>query len=356
MNSPTQPRPKTQPRPTTQPRPKTQPRPRPPSQPQLDETDQRIIALLRGDGRRPYRLLARQLQLTESTVRTRMRRLEQSGAMRVVAVTDFEAAGYRMLVAVGVQVEGRPPADVARELARFPEIFSVNVVIGNCAIELLLVAADQQALGELISRRIAPLAGVRRLHSSLALDVAKNQPHWVPFHDQPPGLLATAATAPPHTPPPGRTALDPVNRQIVQRLARDARTSNRQIAAELGLTEGTVRARIKRMRQQNIIRITAISNIDHIDGAAVAYLWIEVERSRQTEALVERLVAMPEMGFVGLMMGRADILAITMVQNTEHLAEFVHRRISTLEGVRRTESTLGVNFIKHDYRMARIVD
>jgi Lrp/AsnC family transcriptional regulator for asnA, asnC and gidA len=44
-----------------------------------------------------------------------------------------------------------------------------------------------------------------------------------------------------------------------------------------------------------------------------------------------------------------------MVRNTEHLAKFIHQRISVIPGVRRTESTLGVNFVKHDYRMARIV-
>ena len=54
--------------------------------------------------------------------------------------------------------------------------------------------------------------------------------------------------------------------------------------------------------------------------------------------------------------GRSDILAITMVRNTEHLAEFVHTRIGNIAGVRRTDSTLGVNFVKHDYRMARIVN
>ena len=153
-----------------------------------------------------------------------------------------------------------------------------------------------------------------------------------------------------------KRALDPVNRRIVQRLSRDARTSNRQIAAELGVTEGTVRARIKRMQDEKLIKITAVTNIDRIRGAAVAYLWIEVERSHQTEALVQRLADMKEIGFVGVMIGRFDILAITMVRNNEHLAEFVHRRISTLPGVRRTESTLSVNFIKHDYRMARIVE
>jgi Lrp/AsnC family transcriptional regulator for asnA, asnC and gidA len=149
--------------------------------------------------------------------------------------------------------------------------------------------------------------------------------------------------------------LDAVDKRIVEWLSRDARTSNRQIAAELGVTEGTVRARIKRMEEEKLIRITAVTNIDRFRDAALAYIWIEVERSSQAREVAEQLAAMKELGFVALMMGRFDILAITMVRNYEDLAEFVHARITGLEGVRRTESTLGVNFVKHDYRMARIV-
>ena len=154
----------------------------------------------------------------------------------------------------------------------------------------------------------------------------------------------------------GRRRLDAVDRVIVEQLSRDARTSNRQIAQELGVTEGTVRARIKRMEEEKLIRITAVTNIDRFRDAALAYIWIEVERSAQNQAVAERLSEIRELGFVGVMMGRSDILAITMVRNTEHLAEFIHSRISPIEGVRRTESTLGVNFVKHDYRMARIVN
>ena len=149
--------------------------------------------------------------------------------------------------------------------------------------------------------------------------------------------------------------LDAVDRQIVEFLSRDARTSNRQIATELGVTEGTVRARIKRMEDEKQIRITAVSNIARYADAALAYVWVEVERSQQAKQVAAQMAAMKEFGFVGLMMGRFDILGITMVRNTEHLARFVHRNISALEGVRRTESTLSVNFVKHDYRMSRIV-
>ena len=148
----------------------------------LDDTDQAIIALLRADGRMPYRAIARELDVSENTVRARVRRMEESGTMRVVAVTDIEAAGYTMLLAIGVQVEGQSPEAVAREMAAIPEVFSVSVVVGAQDIEILVVAQDQAALNELITDKLGAVPGVRRLTPALALDVLKNQPDWVPFH------------------------------------------------------------------------------------------------------------------------------------------------------------------------------
>jgi Lrp/AsnC family transcriptional regulator for asnA, asnC and gidA len=153
-----------------------------------------------------------------------------------------------------------------------------------------------------------------------------------------------------------RRKLDDIDEAIVKWLSRDARTSNRKIANALSVTEGTVRARIKRMEEEKLIRITAVTNIDRFRDGALAYIWIEVERSSQTDEVARTMAAMPELGFVGVMMGRFDILVITMVRNTEHLGEFLHQKINVIPGVRRTESTLGVNFVKHDYRMARIVN
>jgi Lrp/AsnC family transcriptional regulator for asnA, asnC and gidA len=149
----------------------------------LDELDYAIIDLLREDGRLPYRAIARELGLSEATVRSRVKRLEDSGTMRVVAVTDIEAAGYQMLLAIGVQVENRSPSDVAADLAKIAEIFSVNVVVGTHDVEVLVVAEDLDALNSLLSKILSSISGVRRLTPSLAVNVLKNQPDWVPFHD-----------------------------------------------------------------------------------------------------------------------------------------------------------------------------
>jgi len=149
----------------------------------LDDTDRRLIELLRGDGRMAYRALADTLGITESAVRARVRQLETSGAMKVVAVADAEAVGYELLLAVGVEVDGRPALAVAEALAGIPEVFSVSLVVGTHDIELLMVARDHEHLAELVTDRLVNIPGVRRLLTGLAVDVLKNQPDWVPFDD-----------------------------------------------------------------------------------------------------------------------------------------------------------------------------
>ena len=212
--------------------------------------------------------------------------------MRVVAVTDIEAAGFGMLLAIGVQVEGALAGSGGPGSPAIPEVFSVNVVVGAQDIEVLVVSEDQAALNELVGQRLAAMPGVRRLTPALALDVLKNQPDWVPFHDE---SLSEAVffTAGPRGALASRRNLDEADMAIVTRLSRDARVSNREIAEQLGVTEGTVRARVKRMEEDKLIRITAVTNIDRFKDAALAYIWIEVERSGQTRPVAQQLAAMP---------------------------------------------------------------
>lgn len=149
----------------------------------FDDVDRRLIELLRVDGRMAFRALGDALGVTESSVRARVRQLEAAGFMKVVAVADAEAAGFELLLAVGVQVEGRPALEVAEALAALPEVFSVSQVVGTCDIELLMVARDHEHLAELVTATLVRIPGVRRILAGLAVDVLKNQPDWVPFDD-----------------------------------------------------------------------------------------------------------------------------------------------------------------------------
>src|SRR5690554_7438977 len=86
--------------------------------PQLNQADQRIVDLLRQDGRRPFRDIARELGVSESMVRKRVNRLSESGWMRILAVTDPLQLGVPFLATTYVKVTPARLESLADELAQ----------------------------------------------------------------------------------------------------------------------------------------------------------------------------------------------------------------------------------------------
>ena len=140
---------------------------------ELDDIDRRIIAALKSDGRATNQRIARSLRISPATVGARIRRLENMKAMRVVAVTDFAALGYQVLLAIGIEVQGRPAQEVAQELAALPEVFAAHLVTGARAVEILVALHDLEELEPFLLRDLAKIRGIRTLAAGIAADVIK---------------------------------------------------------------------------------------------------------------------------------------------------------------------------------------
>lgn len=139
----------------------------------IDEIDQAIIAELREDGRATNQQIANKLDLTAATVSTRIKRMEDANKLRVVAVSDFSAHGYNLLMQVAVEVDGRPAAEVAAELAELPEVFAVHLVTGRYDIDMLVALRDYDELSELMLNRLAGVSGIRSMLPAIAVDILK---------------------------------------------------------------------------------------------------------------------------------------------------------------------------------------
>jgi Lrp/AsnC family transcriptional regulator, regulator for asnA, asnC and gidA len=149
--------------------------------------------------------------------------------------------------------------------------------------------------------------------------------------------------------------LDELDRKIIDRLSNDARTSNREIAREFGLTEGTIRLRLKRLTEQKVVRVTAVTNIARLRNPVLAYLWIEVDTAHQLQAVMSALAELPEITFVSSLIGRADILAMTLVRDGAHLTRYLHQTVDQIAGVHRIQYSLAHRFLKHDFRYTSIL-
>jgi Lrp/AsnC family transcriptional regulator for asnA, asnC and gidA len=147
--------------------------------------------------------------------------------------------------------------------------------------------------------------------------------------------------------------LEDLDRKILIWLWRDARTSNRKIARAVGVSEGTVRTRIKRMKDENIIRISSVTHIAAVRRSVFAFIGIEADGSR-LRAIAKELCALPEIRFVGVMLGRYSILTMAQVGTAIQLTDLLTETIASIPGVRHTESWQGLQVVKHDYRWGRI--
>src|SRR5439155_21829386 len=108
----------------------------------LDELDRRIIEALQENGRVPFLQLARELGVSEATIRNRYQRLCESDFLQVVGVTNPLALGFDSSALVGVRVSGSP-MDVAEELAGWKEASYVVVTAGQFDVLVELICSDR---------------------------------------------------------------------------------------------------------------------------------------------------------------------------------------------------------------------
>jgi len=140
---------------------------------EFSDLDNSIIEILKKDGRTSNQKIADMLGVTTSMVATRIRRMEQAKAMKVVAVSDFSAFDYNVLLPIGVDVKGRRADDVAEDLAKLDEVAVVQLVSGKHDIEVLVTLSSLDKMSEFLLSKLSQIKGVRSLDPAFAVDIIK---------------------------------------------------------------------------------------------------------------------------------------------------------------------------------------
>jgi Lrp/AsnC family transcriptional regulator, regulator for asnA, asnC and gidA len=143
-----------------------------------DELDRQIIGLLRADGRRSNREIARTLDVPEATIRYRVRRLIESRMLRITASVDPEHLGFGLTAVISVQVEPDQINTVAQQIADMPEAMWVAITAGGHDIILMASFRDQDEMFSFLTERLARIEGTYRTETSVALRVMKKQHEW----------------------------------------------------------------------------------------------------------------------------------------------------------------------------------
>lgn len=150
-----------------------------PSNPiQPDTLDRQIITLLRSDGRRSNREIARRLGVPEATVRYRVRRLTESGVLKITASVDPEHLGYALTAVISVQVEPPLMVSAAETIGAMPEVMWLAIAAGVSDLILTASFHNQEEMFEFIAERLSHVPGVSRTQTSVCMRVVKKTHEW----------------------------------------------------------------------------------------------------------------------------------------------------------------------------------
>jgi DNA-binding Lrp family transcriptional regulator len=138
--------------------------------------NRRILDILQKDARATTADIARKLKRSESTIRERIRRMEERGIIRgYYACVDKRALGYRSEAFVFCNVDPMDRARILDDLLRMRNVTGIFHVSGEKRLLLKVAAEDNQELRSLIHNKLIPL-GIRDVDSRIVMDVAEKFP------------------------------------------------------------------------------------------------------------------------------------------------------------------------------------
>ena len=131
--------------------------------------------------------------------------------------------------------------------------------------------------------------------------------------------------------------MDKIDLQIINILQENGRYSNSGIGKKVGISEGTVRRRLKHLIDNKIINIAAIPDLELMGYNASAIVGIQTDPDK-IETVADSLSELPEIQYVALTTGSFDIFVWISLRTAKELGVFLRKKLGLTPGIRRTET------------------
>ena len=145
--------------------------------PELDETDRRILAALQRNARLQNVELAKDVGLSPSPCLRRVRRLERDGFItRYSAVLDRGRLGFGITAFCSLEIERNRKAEtelLREQIRKLPQVVACHIVTGDADFLLEIVAADLATFSEFVLDVMNKLPGIKGIRSSISLEAVK---------------------------------------------------------------------------------------------------------------------------------------------------------------------------------------
>ena len=142
--------------------------------------------------------------------------------------------------------------------------------------------------------------------------------------------------------------IDRLDVMIAERLQEDATATNSRIAKDVGVSEETVRRRLKKLTAEDMIEIVAVPNADKLGFKSHVLIGVQVDVDK-VDDVAGKLKEMAQVTRLIVTTGTYDMFAWANLASTDNLSDFLRLSIGKIEGVRKMETFMVLSVEKEQF-------
>jgi Lrp/AsnC family transcriptional regulator for asnA, asnC and gidA len=140
--------------------------------------------------------------------------------------------------------------------------------------------------------------------------------------------------------------IDSLDQRIIDLLMQDARQSSIDLAKQLDVDASTVRRRMKKLLDEEIIHVVALPEPERVGLTAEAVIALDVTQEHIKSAL-QLLRDNTRVRWAAATSGRYDVMAYVWCYSINDLYQFIENELSKIEGIRNSETFICMQVEKH---------
>ena len=310
----------------------------------LDQIDLMLISELQIDGRQTITDLSSKFGTGRATIRKKMDRLIGEKIIEVTAIAGHYGFKYPRTVAmVGINARLNDVRAVAQSLASHGNVQMVSICAGRYDIIVWVAFRDRSSFSSFLIDELGKYPGVSSTESILNLKFHKESfAYGGVGHnlcEQGKQSRETARVKP---------TLDQRDLTIIKELQANGRQSISNLAHKLSITRPTVRKKLQRLLDMQIIAVVAFAPPDVFGYEVRAVLGLSVH-ANHVESVAEKVSSYTNVSVVIICTGRYDILAWAAFKSNQDLSTFVLDELGTDQDITGTDIMIEMDIHKQSW-------
>jgi Lrp/AsnC family transcriptional regulator for asnA, asnC and gidA len=140
--------------------------------------------------------------------------------------------------------------------------------------------------------------------------------------------------------------IDETDRGIISILEKNGRVPNNEVAARLAISEGTVRNRIKKLTDNNYLKIRGQIDPDANSEKQLIFILVKLVITKRWREIAEKVSLLPNVKSVSMITGRFDLIVEVYIEH-HSLIDFLTHDLAEVGDISSTESLVTIgNFNK----------